>query len=79
MATTQLARKLLAKHGKVISQQLPANDFRSMPIREATDDAARKFRAKNPPKKVRKKAGVAVPAAMTAGRVAAIEEALEKL
>jgi hypothetical protein len=75
--------QIFVQHGKVVSQQLPANDFRSMPIREATDDAARKFRAKHPPKKVGKKpgkkAGTAALAAMTAGRVAAIEEALEKL
>jgi hypothetical protein len=71
--------QIFVQHGKMVSQVLPANDFRSMPIREATDAAARKFRAKHPPKKVRRSGGATVPAAMTADRVAAIEEALEKL
>jgi len=69
--------QIFVQNGKVISQELPANDLRQMPIREATDDAARKFRAKHPPKKAAKKAMGAV--AGMSGRAAAIEEALEKL
>ncbi len=70
--------QIFVQNGKVTSQELPANDFRRMPIREATDEAARKFRVKHPPKKDARKAATTPKGAM-AGRGKAIEEALEKL
>jgi len=69
--------QIFVQDGKEIVQELPANDLRSMPIREATDAAARKFRMKHPRESYKKKA-VAATAAMS-GRASSIEEAIAKL
>jgi len=69
--------QIFVQDGQTTVQELGTNDFRSMPIREATDEAARKFRMKHPRKQHERKV-VAAAAAMS-GRAAGIEEALERL
>ena len=63
--------------GRPTVQELGLHDFRAMPIREATDEAARKFRMKHLRKQHERKA-VAAAAAMS-GRADETEEAVENL
>ena len=74
--TTGRWYQIFVQNGRASVNELSSTDFRSMPIRQATDDAARKYRAKQP---LQHKAKAAVASAEMSGRAERVQKAIKGL